>query len=178
MKNLRPLRICLTILTMILFFLILDYVSRPKSRPTAVSSTHESSLLEPASSGDSDSSSDTSFLYLSGLLDLLEANLESRLASLGVPEEEYGNPGEYLDKDELFEYETKATLASELDENWIFATSAELAELNAIFSPDSDFPASTSATAPEEYKNLADLLATYRRTLTTVEDYDVEISEA
>ncbi|MBQ6130560.1 hypothetical protein IJI72_02655 [Candidatus Saccharibacteria bacterium] len=176
MKKLRPLRIFLALLVVVLFLLVLDYAPRVKTSIHQVAPASE----PPASSESANLPVETSFLYLPGFSDLLETDLETRLVALGVPEEEFDRPEEYLDKDELFVLETRATLASELDANWVLATPAELETLRDIFSLDASFSFaqfSTSSVPPEEYRPLADLLAEYHQTLTTVEDYDLTEEE-
>ena len=174
-RHLRPLRIVLAGLIVILSLLVLNHFSLNK----IVQTTKTTRTIKTASTSSADAldTPSESYLYLYDFLDLLESDIESRLASLGVPEEEFSNPGEYLDKDELFAFETKATLASELETNRVLATSAELNRLKTIFSLDSDFSFdryASLASAPEEYKNLSDLLAEYDHALNTVEDYDEE----
>ena len=172
-KKLRPLRILLAGLIVILFVMILNRLPKAKTTVKTVSKpAQETSLASLESNSDSKDLEGGVFIYATGLLDFLESALERRLDSLGVPEEEYKNVGEYLSKQELFELEQKVSLASNLDESWIYAEPSELKSLERIFSES--FISSLSATleAPNEYKPLADHLKEYETALTTVEDYD------
>ena len=172
-KSLRPLRITLAVLTVILVILILDKLPTRKTYTVRKKTTTEDT------SQLSEADSDHNYYYVSDLLDTLESDLENRLKSLGVPESEYQNLSEYLSKDEIFEIETKVTLASSLEENVVYATPEEIAELRTIFRLDKDYPFTEveNSEAPTEYKNLAELLEKYHKTLTTTEDYDI-IEEA
>lgn len=167
-KRLRPLRVVLAVLIAVLIVLVLDRLSAPaKNRPAQNTAT--STATEVATS------TNLSFYYLYGFSEMLDEDLEARLQDLGVPEEEYQNIGEYLSKDEIFELETKATLATNLEETYVAATKAEIAELKQIFDPSDDYSFadfSTTETPPTEYKILADFLAEYHKTLNTTEDYD------
>lgn len=167
-KRLRPLRIVLAVLIAVLIVLVLDRLSAPaKNRPAQNTAT--STATEVATP------TNLSFYYLYGFSEMLDEDLEARLQDLGVPEEEYQNLSEYLSKDEIFVYETKATLAAELEEVYVAASKTDLAELRQIFAFfDEDFATefTEAAAAPAEYKILADLLAEYHKTLNTVEDYD------
>ena len=174
-RRLRPLRIVLAVLLVVLFVLILDRL--PTSRKvTSTSANSENRSADETSEKIDEKSGEKTYYYLTGFLNILEENLESRLRSLGVPEEDFENVGEYLSKDEVFEYETKTTLALELESTWVETAPADLSSLESLFglSADFSFDDFTSATsAPSEYKILSDLLEEYEKTLTTVEDYDI-----
>ena len=169
-KSLRPLRVALAVLAVIVVVLILDRVPIHRT----YSSTEKTSPAETLKTVET-SGSEEGFYYFSGLLELLEDSLEKRLSDLGVPEEEYKNIGDYLSKDEIFEIETKATLAAELEEVWARATSEDLVSLRNIFGLEESYTFSELAedSTPSEYKNLADLIENYRSTLTNTEDYDI-----
>ena len=164
-KHLRPLRIILAVLTVVLIILILDKL--PTSRANVVKSSGTGVLSAEETS--------EKFYFMTGFLDHLESSLERRLEELGVPEEEYENIAEYLSKDEIFEIETKVTLASELEGNYVEATEDDLDSLRKIFGLSETYPFEIyrTETTPEEYKNLSDLIKEYHKTLITVEDYDV-----
>ena len=164
-RKLRPLRIVLAVLIAVLLVLILERLpTSVKDRTTSSSQTTGT----PAPEG-------SKYYYLNGLLDILENQTEDKLRALGVPEEEFSNVGEYLSKDELFIIETKATLASSLEETYVEADEAGIAELRTIFGLKENYSFekfSQLSTAPAEYKILSDLLTEYHTTLDTVEDYD------
>ncbi len=179
-KRVRLARVIIAVLTVILFILILDMLPtspKPKSDQSDIDRLNSaSSAFSEDAKADNSQDETASYYYLSGFLDILEDNLQARLETLGVPEEEFENLGEYLSKDELYEIETKSTLAEALDASWVEATPKSLARLKSIF----ELPANRgfesyehSATPPAEYLRLDDLLDTYDRTLSTVEDYDI-----
>ena len=165
-KKLRPVRNLLALLAAALGVLALLYFAKPAPR----------SASSPKTAAENSEVSETLYFSPSGFLDLVEEGLEARLAVLGVPEEDFKNPAEYLTKDELFLFDTKVELASALDSSDVLATPEDLAKLKTVFDLDDDFLPEHLApleTAPEEYLNLSDLLDTYFSTLNTVEDYDI-----
>jgi len=169
-KSLRPLRIALAVLVVILFIMILDRL--PTSRRTKTTSS--------SGTGDTSEISNQDFYYFTGFLEQMEEDLEKRLSDLGVPEEEYGNAGEYLSKDEIFELETRVTLVSNFQSNYVYATESDLARLREIFNLGEAYSFEefrVTDVTPTEYKNLADLIAEYDKTLNTVEDYDLPVEE-
>ena len=168
-QKLRPLRIFLAILAVILFVLVLDRL--PTTRRTVASSATTLAESQPSKAPDG-----KSYYYFSGFLDILEAQLEDRLASLGVAEEDYEHIGDFLSPDEIYALELKVTLASELESTWVEASADELKTLREIFAlgPNfsfDDFSARTDS--PLEYKALADLLKTYYHSKNTIEDHDL-----
>ena len=172
-RKLRPLRIILAALVVVLVILILDRLpTSVKTRQTTQNQAPNSSDL---SAWQNSANTDTKFYYLNGFLELLETQLEAKLQSLGVPKEEYQNLSEYLSKDELFELETKVTLAASLEEVYVTVDASGLDELRQIFNLGHDYSFDgfqQLAAAPAEYKVLADLVNDYHHTLETVEDYD------
>ena len=173
-KQLRPLRIVLAVLVVVLFAIILNRLPTSKTTATRTKTELEQSA-EPSSDENDLLTEEKSFYYLNGFLEILEAELEEKLVALGVPEEDFENVSEYFTKDELLELETKVTLASSLETDYVLATSSELSRLKTIFHLNSDYSFSSKkiSTTPSDYKNLSDLLSDYDRTLNTVEDYDV-----
>ncbi len=162
-KKLRPLRAALAILAVVLFILILDRL------PTSKTVTKTTKISQ-------EESSEGNYYYLTGFAEKIETDLEKRLRDLGVPEDEYENVGDYLGKDEIYEFEQKANLALELESVWVSAEENDLTNLRTIFSLDTDFDFgnfSRTSSAPSEYKNLAELISNYYRALTNIEDYDV-----
>ena len=101
-QKLRPLRIFLAILAVILFVLVLDRL--PTTRRTVASSATTLAESQPSKAPDG-----KSYYYFSGFLDILEAQLEDRLASLGVAEEDYEHIGDFLSPDEIYALELKVT---------------------------------------------------------------------
>ena len=116
------------------------------------------------------SETDKMYYYFDGFSDLVELELEAKLSRLGVPGEDFDNPGEYLSKDELYLLDKKSELAAKLDENVLEATAKDLEKLTEIFDFE-DFEPLDSA--PDEYESLKDLLDEYQKSLNTVEDYDI-----
>ena len=187
-KKLRPLRIVLAVLAVVLVIIVLEKLPtrRVVSKIETVEATEGSektSVSENSKTSNNSETSDGSFYYISGLLEVVESQLESRLKSLGVPEEEYKNVSEYLSKDEIFEIETKVTLAASLEEVWVKSSPEELKTPKTIFNLDEDYNFeenrgdSASSPAPSEYKNLSELLSEYENTLTKTEDYDIMVKE-
>ena len=162
-ENLRPLRIVLAVLTVVLLILILDRLPTSRTLSTRTVKTESGEEVE------------NNFYFMTGYVDAVEAILENRLEILGVPEDDYDKLGEYLGKDEIFELETKLTLASKLEGNYVEAEESELKKLTEIFdiSPAYPFAVYRAEKIPSEYLSLADLLDEYKKTLNTVEDYDV-----
>lgn len=167
-KQLRPLRIVLAILVAILIILILDRLpTSVKDRPENTQSTTKEVAQLPEGA---------KYYYFDGFLEILETQIEEQLKNLGVPQEEYQNLAEYLTKDEMFEIEAKVTLAAYLDSDYVVADALSLNKLQTIFQlgDDYDFEQFEAEITPTEYKNLADLIDEYHKTLTTVEDYDIQ----
>ena len=157
----KSLKIFLAVVAVALAVLVLN------SLPTTITRTTKTPIEEI---------SGAEFYYLEGLVDLLEDDYESQLVARGVPEEEYINAGEYFTPDELYEIETKSTLAEALDETWVLATPQDLERLRKIFAFEQGYDFGEydhTRVKPAEYVNLTDLLDAYEYTLTTVEDYDV-----
>lgn len=170
-QKLRPVRVL--VVGLIMFLAILFLYDLPDSDITEKTDL----AVNNDSSESSTVAEEAVFLHLAGLLDILEERMETRLLSLGVPKEELSHPEEYLDKNELYALETKATLASKLEENLVLATQVDLEKIRDIFSLDADFSFAQLRTLndpPVEYKNLADLIAEYDRSLAITEDYDLK----
>ncbi|MBR3204497.1 hypothetical protein IKF81_02325 [Candidatus Saccharibacteria bacterium] len=174
-KKLRQTKVILAFLAIILAIILINLIPTEKPKASEAQTTSENPTKIADSGEISEENQDYSFYYLSGLLEELEEKIESRLKSLGVPEEEYKNVSEYLSKDELFELETKITLAAELEEVWVKASPDELNSLKTALGLEEnyDFSENSSKNPPSEYKNLSDLLSNYEKTLTTIEDYDI-----
>ncbi len=176
-KKLRPLRIVLAVLIAVLVVLILDRLpTSVKDRGTVQNQTQNQNYqsAEP-SSANSDPKTGVEYYYLNGFLDILESQTEEKLQALGVPEEEYKNAAEYFSKQEIFELETKVTLAANLEEVYVETTDDGVAELKKIFNLSDNYSFEKFqklSAAPAEYKILADLLNDYHKTLNTTEDYD------
>jgi len=165
-KKLRPLRVALAVLIAVLLVLILEKLpTSTKNRPE--NSTSTQGIAKEASPG-------AQYYHLTGFLEIIEEQTEARLQSLGVPEEEYQNLAEHFTKDEMYEMEAKVTLAAYLDSTYVEAGKDELAAIRDIFQLGDtyDFTQFATESTPTEYKSLADLLADYRKTLNTTEDYD------
>ena len=163
-KKLRPVRILLAVLVAVLMVLILTNTSKPKTS----AANHEETEAEE--------NTEKIFYYVSGLFNFAEQKIEEKLKSLGVPEEEFENPSEYLSKDEIFELETKSDLAARLDETFLEIDEKGKKDLETIFEFDDEFFEDNFdmyQTEPEEYLSLKDLLDEYHKTLNTVEDYDI-----
>lgn len=170
-KKLRPLRIVLAALVVILFILILDRL------PTSVKDRETNKQDTTSTTEQRETPEGAKYYYLNGFLETLEEQSEAKLRNLGVPKEEYGNYAEYFTKEEIFTIETKATLAANLESVYVEVDEAGLAELRDIFQlgDDYDFDQFHELTAaPSEYKILADLLSEYHKTMNTVEDYDLQ----
>ena len=168
-KKLRPLRVVLAILIAVLVVLILDRLpTSVKDRETNRATNQQTIEKRATPEG-------AKYYYFTGFLELLEDQTEEKLQKLGVPEEDYQNLAEYLTKDEMFEIETKATLAANLESVYVEVDESDLKDLRQIFDLDDDYDFDQfrqAETAPNEYKILADLLKDYHKTLTTTEDYD------
>ncbi len=165
-KKLRPLRVCLAILIAVLIVLILDRL------PTSVSNRQSNQETENVSTVPEG----YKYYVFNGFIDVLETQTEKRLQELGVTEEEYDKISEYLSKDEIFELETKLTLATELESTFVEANESDIEALRKIFNLDEDYSLAKfkqQETTPSDYKALSDLIAEYYKTLNTVEDYDV-----
>ncbi|MBQ1528164.1 hypothetical protein IIZ77_00780 [Candidatus Saccharibacteria bacterium] len=172
-KKLRPLRIALAVLIAVLIVLILDRL--PTSVKDRETNQNQTQTQNNWSAEPSSAKTHVYYYYFNGFLELLEDQTEEKLQKLGVPKEEYKNVSEYLTKDELFELETKATLAANLEEVYVETTDDGVKELKKIFglSDAYSFEKFQKLTAaPSEYKVLADLLSEYHKTLNTTEDYD------
>ena len=167
-KKLRPVRIVLAVLIAVLVVLVLDRL------PTSV-------LNRESEQGELDDGpkAPEGFKYyqLYGFYRILEDQTRERLDELGITEEEYDKISEYLSKDEIFELETKAKFASELESVYVEADEAGLEEIRKILNLGSDYSFDEfkqRETAPENYKVLSELIEKYYKTLNTTEDYDVE----
>ena len=172
-RQFRPLRIVLAVLIATLVVIILDRL--PTSVKDRESNQNQAQTQNDWSAEPSSAKTDVDYYYLNGFLDILEDQTEEKLCKLGVPEEEYKNVSEYLTKDELFELETKATLAANLEEIYVETTADGIKELKKIFNLGDTYSFEKFqklAAAPSEYKVLADLLNDYHKTLHTTEDYD------
>lgn len=167
-RKLRPLRVVLAILIAILIVLVLDRLpTSVKDRPTSDGNT---SSGQPAPEG-------SSYYYFYGFLDILEEQTGDRLKELGVSEEDYQNISEHMSKEEINELEAKIMLASKIDNIYVLSDDDSLAVLRQIFKLSDEYsfekyirPYAT----PNEYKDLADLLAEYHQDINTVEDYDAQ----
>ena len=169
-KRLRPLRIILAILAVILAILILDRLpTSVKDRQTNKDSGEQNTMSgDPAPEG-------STYFYFYGMLDELEAQTETRLKKLGVPEEEFENVAEYLSQDELVILSAKASLAANLEKNYVLSDEGDIETLMEVLGYDNrksfdkyERPFAT----PTEYKKLSELLSTYYHTISAVEDYD------
>ncbi len=163
-KRLRPLRITLAVLVVILIILILDRLpTSVNDRPSSVETNVGVDVpLEEAN-----------YFLFSGFLDLIESQTEAKLKKLGVPEEEYQNIAEYLSKDELYEIECKVTLAARLSESYVEVDDESIAELKRIFGLSQNYSLerfSRLIEAPEEYKSLSELISEYHNSLKADED--------
>ncbi len=168
-KQLRPLRIILAVLIAILLVLILDRLpTSVKDRPSQNSSMQGTTSGQPAPEG-------SNYYYFSGILDILEEQIEVRLDELGVSEDDYEKIEEYFTNKELLELEARVTLAGNLENIYVLASEDDASKLRKIFdfSEDESFDKYIRPSAtPSEYKNLSDLLADYFKATSTVEDYD------
>lgn len=174
-KKLRPLRICLAVLLVILFVLVLDRLPTSK---TVVKTTTASASTSESNDNANDTPLDFSsasyfFCSFTNLLDLLEDNLEARLTALGVLEEEYKNAEEYLSSSDLTEIEAQATLAAKLETTSVEASRSDLARLQRIFNLDDTYLSTyCNVSSPGEYASLASLLDAYDIDLTTTDEYN------
>ena len=176
-KQLRPLRIILAILVAVLVVLVLDRLpTSVKDRDNSANTArNQNDSSAGPSSANSDAKTGVSYYYFNGFLDILESQTEEKLQALGVPEEEYKNAVEYFSKQEVFELETKVTLAANLEEVYVETTEEGIAELRKIFNLGETYSFEKFqklAVAPAEYKILADLIVDYHKTLNTTEDHD------
>ena len=176
-KQLRPLRIVLAVLVAVLIVLVLDRLPTSVKNRDSTQNQAQNQNYQSAeqSSANSDAKTGVDYYYFNGFLDILESQTEEKLQALGVPEEEYKNAAEYFSKQEIFELETKATLAANLEEVYVETTDDGVAELKKIFNLSDNYSFEKFqklSAAPAEYKILADLLNDYHKTLDTTEDYD------
>ncbi|MBR5389142.1 hypothetical protein IK146_01105 [Candidatus Saccharibacteria bacterium] len=169
-ENLRPLRIILAILVVILAILILDRLpTSVKNRSINKDSDGQSTMSgDPAPEG-------STYFYFYGVLDELEAQTETKLKKLGVPEEEFENVAEYLSQDELVVLSAKANLVANLEKSYILSDEGDIETLMEILEYDNrksfdkfERPYAT----PTEYKKLSELLSTYYHSISVIEDYD------
>ena len=168
-QKLRPLRIILAILIAVLIVLILDRLpTSVKNRANQGTSEQRSTSGEPAPEG-------SNYYYFSDLLDILEEQFYNKLEELGVSEEDQQNVEEYFTKDELIRLEAKVTLATNLENTYVLSDEDNINKLREIFdlSEDESFDKYVRPSAtPSEYKNLAELISDYYKTINTTEDYD------
>ena len=154
-RKLRPLRITLAVLVVILFILILDRLpTSVNSRPSAVETEVETNVpLEEAK-----------YFHFTGFVDIIEDKLQARMQELGVPEEEYSKVSEYLSKDEIYEIECKVDLAKKLSESYVEVDDESIAELKKIFGLSKNYSLERFPRlreAPVEYKSLGELVSDY-----------------
>ncbi len=163
-EKLRPLRIALAILVVILFVIILDRL--PTSRSSRANSTTSENAGEPVPEG-------KEYLFMSGFLDILEDMVINRLKELGIPEEEYEHVVEYLSDNELHEIEAKIKLATKLENVYVETAEDDKKTIKKIFDLDSDYSFEKfqkSDTIPDEYVIFTDLLKEYQENLSSKDD--------
>ena len=116
-----------------------------------------------------------SYYYFQGFLDILEGQIQDRLAQLGVPEEDYQKLAEYMSKDEILELEAKAKLAAALESSYILSDEANIDKLKQVFELPENRSLESYArpyATPTEYKDLSDLLTEYDNDTKATDDYD------
>lgn len=190
-RQLRPVKIALAVLTVALFILIFNALPVKEKSANPTEQQGSSRILSADEIREKSASPEAVFYVKStDLLSLVEAELEARLLSLGVPEDEFENASAYLSPDELYMFETKTDLASALEATYTSASFADLERLLALFSLTLDSTISTGSSdsapyltisetlpADTECEPLSTFLDNYDTTLNTVEDYDEVVVE-
>jgi len=163
-RKLRPVKVFIAILAVVLFVIVLDRL--PTSRSARNDKIVQGNAGEPVPEG-------KEYYYLQGFLDILENEIIDRLKELGVPEEDYENVVEYLSKDELAMFEAKIKLASSLEGTYVEVEETDKRTLEKVLKLDSDYSFERfqkSEVIPSEYVILKDLLKEYEDSISKIDE--------